>query len=169
MSQEPVLSKEQPAFQYSSHVSLQAPSGHMWWVWSTSPLLPCCSIWNILTCQNRLCSVSVLIYHLQYDDHSPCPVICVQGDVSYWTDRRLSLRCSHSSFLPGEQQRWQSAPCWLHILTASSQPHSPTPSTCKAPGTLSVLAVPGLSWIVHPLYHCLSLQQNSIRLRRGNT
>lgn len=29
--QEPVLSKEQPAFQYSSHVSLQAPSGHMWW------------------------------------------------------------------------------------------------------------------------------------------
>ncbi|XP_014354159.1 polymerase delta-interacting protein 2 isoform X6 [Latimeria chalumnae] len=27
---EPVLSKEQPAFQYSSHVSLQAPSGHMW-------------------------------------------------------------------------------------------------------------------------------------------
>lgn len=32
-SQEPVLSKEQPAFQYSSHVSLQAPSGHMWCVW----------------------------------------------------------------------------------------------------------------------------------------
>lgn len=32
VSQEPVLSKEQPAFQYSSHVSLQAPSGHMWWV-----------------------------------------------------------------------------------------------------------------------------------------
>ena len=30
--QEPVLSKEQPAFQYSSHVSLQAPSGHMWQV-----------------------------------------------------------------------------------------------------------------------------------------
>lgn len=29
--QEPVLSKEQPAFQYSSHVSLQAPSGHMWY------------------------------------------------------------------------------------------------------------------------------------------
>lgn len=29
-SQEPVLSKEQPAFQYSSHVSLQASSGHMW-------------------------------------------------------------------------------------------------------------------------------------------
>lgn len=28
--QEPVLSKEQPAFQYSSHVSLQASSGHMW-------------------------------------------------------------------------------------------------------------------------------------------
>ncbi|GFR81744.1 polymerase delta-interacting protein [Elysia marginata] len=28
--QEPVLSPEQPAFQYSSHVSLQAPSGHMW-------------------------------------------------------------------------------------------------------------------------------------------
>jgi len=27
---EPILSKEQPAFQYSSHVSLQAPSGHMW-------------------------------------------------------------------------------------------------------------------------------------------
>ncbi|KAG7218409.1 hypothetical protein INR49_020408 [Caranx melampygus] len=29
-NEEPVLSKEQPAFQYSSHVSLQAPSGHMW-------------------------------------------------------------------------------------------------------------------------------------------
>ena len=28
--QEPVLSRDQPAFQYSSHVSLQAPSGHMW-------------------------------------------------------------------------------------------------------------------------------------------
>ena len=31
---EPVLSKEQPAFQYSSHVSLQAPSGHMWSVFN---------------------------------------------------------------------------------------------------------------------------------------
>ncbi|XP_029924194.1 polymerase delta-interacting protein 2-like isoform X2 [Myripristis murdjan] len=30
VGREPVLSKEQPAFQYSSHVSLQAPSGHMW-------------------------------------------------------------------------------------------------------------------------------------------
>lgn len=30
VGQEPVLSKSQPAFQYSSHVSLQAPSGHMW-------------------------------------------------------------------------------------------------------------------------------------------
>ncbi|XP_033627127.1 polymerase delta-interacting protein 2-like isoform X1 [Asterias rubens] len=30
IGQEPILSKEQPAFQYSSHVSLQAPSGHMW-------------------------------------------------------------------------------------------------------------------------------------------
>jgi len=30
VGQEPVLSREQPAFQYSSHVSLQAPSGHMW-------------------------------------------------------------------------------------------------------------------------------------------
>ena len=28
--QEPILNSEQPAFQYSSHVSLQAPSGHMW-------------------------------------------------------------------------------------------------------------------------------------------
>lgn len=37
LSQEPVLSKEQPAFQYSSHVSLQAPSGHMWCVY---PLFP---------------------------------------------------------------------------------------------------------------------------------
>lgn len=27
---EPILSLDQPAFQYSSHVSLQAPSGHMW-------------------------------------------------------------------------------------------------------------------------------------------
>lgn len=30
VGQEPVLSTQQPAFQYSSHVSLQAPSGHMW-------------------------------------------------------------------------------------------------------------------------------------------
>ncbi|XP_050410033.1 polymerase delta-interacting protein 2 [Patella vulgata] len=27
---EPILSAEQPAFQYSSHIALQAPSGHMW-------------------------------------------------------------------------------------------------------------------------------------------
>ncbi|KAA0716255.1 polymerase delta-interacting protein 2 38 kDa DNA polymerase delta interaction protein [Triplophysa tibetana] len=30
VGREPVLSKDQPAFQYSSHVSLQSPSGHMW-------------------------------------------------------------------------------------------------------------------------------------------
>jgi len=30
VGQEPVLSKKSPAYQYSSHVSLQAPSGHMW-------------------------------------------------------------------------------------------------------------------------------------------
>lgn len=30
VGQEPVLSKAIPAFQYSSHVSLQCPSGHMW-------------------------------------------------------------------------------------------------------------------------------------------
>ncbi|KAL5274627.1 POLDIP2 family protein [Megaselia abdita] len=30
IGQEPVLSSKLPAFQYSSHVSLQAPSGHMW-------------------------------------------------------------------------------------------------------------------------------------------
>ncbi|XP_015919430.1 polymerase delta-interacting protein 2 [Parasteatoda tepidariorum] len=30
VGQEPVLSKVQPAFQYSSHVSLQSPCGHMW-------------------------------------------------------------------------------------------------------------------------------------------
>ncbi|KAK7588142.1 hypothetical protein V9T40_005387 [Parthenolecanium corni] len=30
VGQEPVLSKSLPAFQYSSHVSLQAPCGHMW-------------------------------------------------------------------------------------------------------------------------------------------
>lgn len=30
IGQEPVLSPKLPAFQYSSHVSLQAPSGHMW-------------------------------------------------------------------------------------------------------------------------------------------
>nr|CAG4641753.1 EOG090X07J3 [Eurycercus lamellatus] len=30
VGQEPLLSVQQPAFQYSSHVSLQAPSGHMW-------------------------------------------------------------------------------------------------------------------------------------------
>uniref|UniRef100_A0A8C9VKW1 Polymerase delta-interacting protein 2 n=1 Tax=Scleropages formosus TaxID=113540 RepID=A0A8C9VKW1_SCLFO len=34
VGREPVLSKEQPAFQYSSHVSLQAPSGHMWGTFS---------------------------------------------------------------------------------------------------------------------------------------
>ena len=28
--QKPVLSRDQPIFQYSSHVSLQAPNGHMW-------------------------------------------------------------------------------------------------------------------------------------------
>lgn len=28
--QEPILSPQQPAFQYSSHISLQAPSGNMW-------------------------------------------------------------------------------------------------------------------------------------------
>ena len=32
VGQEPILSQRQPAFQYSSHVSLQAPSGHMWLV-----------------------------------------------------------------------------------------------------------------------------------------
>ncbi|ESN95240.1 hypothetical protein HELRODRAFT_114796 [Helobdella robusta] len=30
VGQEPVFTKSQPAFQYTSHVSLQAPSGHMW-------------------------------------------------------------------------------------------------------------------------------------------
>ncbi|XP_055904200.1 polymerase delta-interacting protein 2 [Eupeodes corollae] len=30
VGQEPILSRKLPAFQYSSHVSLQAPSGHMW-------------------------------------------------------------------------------------------------------------------------------------------
>ncbi|XP_037947028.1 polymerase delta-interacting protein 2 [Teleopsis dalmanni] len=30
VGQEPILSARLPAFQYSSHVSLQAPSGHMW-------------------------------------------------------------------------------------------------------------------------------------------
>jgi uncharacterized protein affecting Mg2+/Co2+ transport len=30
VGQEPRLSKEYPAFQYSSHISLSAPSGHMW-------------------------------------------------------------------------------------------------------------------------------------------
>ncbi|XP_014665443.1 PREDICTED: polymerase delta-interacting protein 2-like [Priapulus caudatus] len=30
IGQEPLLTKQQSAFQYSSHVSLQAPSGHMW-------------------------------------------------------------------------------------------------------------------------------------------
>nr|CAG4644014.1 EOG090X07J3 [Lepidurus arcticus] len=30
VGQEPLLTPSQPAFQYSSHVSLQAPSGHMW-------------------------------------------------------------------------------------------------------------------------------------------
>lgn len=30
VGQEPVLDRKMPAFQYSSHVSLQAPSGHMW-------------------------------------------------------------------------------------------------------------------------------------------
>jgi len=30
IGQEPLLTPQQPAFQYSSHISLQAPSGHMW-------------------------------------------------------------------------------------------------------------------------------------------
>lgn len=30
IGREPVLTKEQPAFQYSSHVSLHSPTGHMW-------------------------------------------------------------------------------------------------------------------------------------------
>lgn len=30
VGQEPALTRTLPAFQYSSHVSLQAPSGHMW-------------------------------------------------------------------------------------------------------------------------------------------
>lgn len=30
IGKEPVFSKAQPAFQYTSHISLQAPSGHMW-------------------------------------------------------------------------------------------------------------------------------------------
>nr|CAG4649390.1 EOG090X07J3 [Scapholeberis mucronata] len=30
IGQEPFLTPQQPAFQYSSHISLQAPSGHMW-------------------------------------------------------------------------------------------------------------------------------------------
>ena len=30
VGQEPVLSQSQPAFQYTSHISLQSPSGHMW-------------------------------------------------------------------------------------------------------------------------------------------
>lgn len=30
VGQEPILSKSQPAFQYSSHVSLQSANGHMW-------------------------------------------------------------------------------------------------------------------------------------------
>ena len=39
VGQEPVLSKSQPAFQYSSHVSLHSPSGHMWSVLSGSRVL----------------------------------------------------------------------------------------------------------------------------------
>ena len=31
IGQEPILSLMQPAFQYSSHVSLRCPSGHMWY------------------------------------------------------------------------------------------------------------------------------------------
>lgn len=30
VGQEPILNARSPAFQYSSHISLQAPSGHMW-------------------------------------------------------------------------------------------------------------------------------------------
>lgn len=32
IGQEPVLNTRLPAFQYSSHVSLQAATGHMWYV-----------------------------------------------------------------------------------------------------------------------------------------
>lgn len=31
VGQEPILDAKSPAFQYSSHISLQAPSGHMWY------------------------------------------------------------------------------------------------------------------------------------------
>lgn len=31
VGQEPILNMKSPAFQYSSHISLQAPSGHMWY------------------------------------------------------------------------------------------------------------------------------------------
>lgn len=34
VGQEPVLNSRSPAFQYSSHISLQAPSGHMWYAFS---------------------------------------------------------------------------------------------------------------------------------------
>ena len=40
IGQEPILSLSQPAFQYSSHVSLRCPSGHMWWVLNTIIILP---------------------------------------------------------------------------------------------------------------------------------
>lgn len=33
IGQEPILDSIAPAFQYSSHISLQAPSGHMWYVY----------------------------------------------------------------------------------------------------------------------------------------
>ena len=43
IGQEPVLSLSQPAFQYSSHVSLRCPSGHMWWALFGTPCLVHCS------------------------------------------------------------------------------------------------------------------------------
>ena len=42
VGQEPVLSKMLPAFQYSSHVSLQAASGHMWYVFHSYFIFSLC-------------------------------------------------------------------------------------------------------------------------------
>ena len=67
VGQEPILSPRQPAFQYSSHVSLQAPSGHMWLV-----IVNC--VHEILNQINFYCIGEILF---QYTNLHPCLFILV--------------------------------------------------------------------------------------------
>lgn len=67
--QEPVLSKEQPAFQYSSHVSLQAPSGHMWWIGTFLLQLHMCYIFCCSVCYRWSKHLAFLSFSHQHSIH----------------------------------------------------------------------------------------------------